>query len=100
LGSVVALAGQAMLVAGAAIILVALGGAVPRALRAWRKLPRLAHTVRSASAEITALMNLLASQCEESRALLVPWQRIWRVARHPLVLETLRWHRRRRRAGA
>jgi len=100
LGGVVALAGQAMLVAGAAIILVALGWTAPRALHTSRRLPRVERTVRAASADITALLNLLASQREELRALLAPWQRIWRMARHPLVLETLRWYRRRRRLGA
>ena len=89
-----------MLVAGAAIILIAVGWAAFRATHTARKLLRLERTVRTASADITAQMNLLAAQREESRALLAPWQRIWRVARHPLVLETLRWYRRRRRAGA
>jgi len=100
LGAVVALAGQAMLVAGAAIILIALGWTAPRALHIGRRLPRLERTVRSASVDVTALLNLLASQRAELRALLAPWRRIWRLAHHPLVQETLRWYRRRRRLGA
>lgn len=93
-------AGEAMLIAGAAIILAALAATAPRALRARRKLIALRRTVWSASNDITEGLNVLASQRDDARSLVVPWRRIWRVARHPLVVETLKWYMRRGRARA
>ena len=40
----------------------------------------------------------LALQRAETDALLAPWRRIWRWARHPLVVATLEWYLRQRRA--
>jgi hypothetical protein len=100
LGRLLTAASEAMLIAGAAIILAALAATAPRALRARRKLIALRRTVWSASNDITECLNLLASRRDDARSLVAPWQRIWRVARHPLVVETLKWYLRRGRARA
>jgi hypothetical protein len=100
LGGLLTVAGEAMLIAGAAIILAALAATAPRALRARRKLIALRRTVWSASNDITEGLNVLASRRDNARSLVAPWRRIWRVARHPLVVETLKWYMRRGRARA
>lgn len=100
MGGLLTVAGEAMLIAGAAIILAALAATAPRALRARQKLIALRRTVWSASNDITEGLNLLASQRDDARSLVAPWRRIWRVAHHPLVVETLKWYMRRGRARA
>ena len=100
MGGLLTVAGEAMLIAGAAIIMAALAAMAPRALRTRRKLLALRRTVWSASNDITEGLNLLASQRDDARSLAAPWQRIWRVARHPLVAETLKWYMRRGRGRA
>jgi len=100
LGGLLTVAGEAMLIAGAAIILAALAATAPRALRARRKLIALRRTVWSASNDITEGLNVLASRRDNARSLVAPWRRIWRVARHPLVVETLKWYMRRGRERA
>lgn len=100
MGGLLTVAGEAMLIAGAAIILAALAATAPRALRARRKLIALRRTVWSASNDITEGLNVLASRRDNARSLVAPWRRIWRVARHPLVVETLKWYMRRGRERA
>ena len=100
MGGLLTVAGEAMLIAGAAIILAAVAATAPRALRTRRKLLALRRTVWSASNDISEGLNLLASRRDEARSLVAPWQRIWRVARHPLVAETLKWYMRRGRGRA
>ena len=100
MGGLLTVAGEAMLIAGAAIILAALAATAPRVLRTRRKLIALRRTVWSASNDITEGLNLLASRRDDARSLVAPWQRIWRVARHPLVAETLKWYMRRGRGRA
>jgi hypothetical protein len=100
LGGLLTVAGEAMLIAGAAIILAALAATAPRALCARRRLIALRRAVWSVSNDITEGLNLLASRRDDARSLVAPWQRIWRVARHPLVAETLKWYMRRGRARA
>ncbi len=100
MGGLLTVAGEAMLIAGAAIILAALAATAPRALRARRKLIALRRTVWSASNDITEGLNVLASRRDNARSLVAPWRRIWRVARHPLVVESLKWYMRRGRGRA
>ncbi len=100
MGGLLTVAGEAMLIAGAAIVLAALAATAPRALRARRKLIALRRTVWSASNDITEGLNVLASRRDNARSLVAPWRRIWRVARHPLVVESLKWYMRRGRGRA
>ena len=100
MGGLLTVAGEAMLIAGSAIILAAVAATAPLALRTRRKLLALRRTVWSASNDISEGLNLLASRRDEARSLVAPWQRIWRVARHPLVAETLKWYMRRGRGRA
>ena len=96
--SLAAAAGQVMLLAGGVVIVVALAAVVPRALRAQRKAVALRQTVRASMYELASAVETLALQRAETDALLAPWRRIWRWARHPLVVATLEWYLRQRRA--
>ncbi|HKF18188.1 MAG TPA: hypothetical protein VKF14_13465 [Candidatus Dormibacteraeota bacterium] len=97
MGSLATAAGQAMLAAGAAIILIGLAATVPRTLGVRRRALRLQRTVQALGYDLRAELELLASRREEANELLAPWRKVWRVARHPLVLAAFRWYRRRRR---
>jgi hypothetical protein len=96
--SLAATAGQTMLLAGGAVIVVALAAVVPSALRAQRKAVALRRTLRASRYELASAVEMIALQRAETDALLAPWRRIWRWVRHPLVVATLQWCLRRRRA--
>lgn len=96
--SLAAAAGQVMLLAGGAFMVVALAAVVPRALRARRKAVALRRTLRAGRYELAVAVEMLAMQRAETDALLAPWRRIWRWAHHPLVVATVQWYLRQRRA--
>ena len=100
MGSLATAAGQVMLVGGAAVILIGLMATVPRALGVGRRALGLQRTVRALGYDLRGDLELLASQRDEANALLAPWRKIWRVARHPLAVAAFRWYLRRRRARA
>jgi len=97
LGSLAAEAGQAMLVAGAGVVVIGLAAAGYRTRGVWRKARGLRRTVGALSYDVRADLELLASRRDEAAVLLAPWRRAWKVARHPLVLAAFRWYMRRRR---
>lgn len=88
-----------MLVAGAALVAVAALAIVPRLSRVRRRAVALRATAAEAERDTLAALALLRSRRAETEALLVPWRRMRRWLRHPLVVATLDWYRRRRRAG-
>jgi len=86
-----------MLVVGAAVVLIGFAATSYRARAVRRKALGLLRTVEALRYDISGDLQLLASQREEAGALLAPWRKLWKVARHPLVVATYRWYRRRRR---
>jgi len=94
-----ALVGQAMLAAGAALVVIALLAVLPRALRVRRRALALQASVRALDRERLTGLARIQAQRAETEALLVPWQRLLRWARHPLVVATVDWYVRRRRRG-
>ncbi len=91
--------GLALLVAGAALLVATLLALVPRLLRVRRRALALQTAVAAAEEEALAALARLRAERAETDALLVPWRRLRRWARHPLVVATLDWYRRRRRAA-
>jgi len=94
----VGLVGRVLLVAGAAVVLVAALSVVPRIVRVRRRALALRATVETLHVEALTRIALLSAQRAETRELLVPWRTLLRWARHPLVVATLEWYRRRRAA--
>ena len=94
---VVALIGQAMLAVAAALVAIGLALSVPRVLRVRRRALALQATVRALDRERLMALLRLQAQLAETDALLVPWRRVLRWARHPLVIAALDWYGRRRR---
>ena len=92
--------GQIMLAAGFGLGLVGTIATLPRALRVRRRAIALRSTIKSNRAEIVAALETLAALQQETEQLLVPWRRLARWLRHPLVVATVQWYLRRRRAGA
>jgi len=92
------LVGRVLLVAGAAIVVVAALPVVPRIVRVRRRALALRAAVETMRADALAALALLSAQQAETRELLVPWRTLLRWARHPLVVATLEWYRRRRAA--
>jgi hypothetical protein len=91
----VRLAGLALMAIGAATGAVALLAVVPRAFRVRRRGLALQSLIASARADLDTALDELAARRAEGAALLTPWRAIWRWARHPLVVATLDWWRRR-----
>lgn len=99
---VVALVGLAMVLAAALLPAVAVLVVLPRALRVRRRALALAGMLAGLRRDGVSALALLRAQREETDALLDPWRRLLRRARHPLVVATVDWrrrqHRRRRQA--
>ena len=95
--SLAAAAGQAMLVAGAAVVLIGFATTFYRARGVRRRALGLLRTVEALRYDIRGDLDVLASRREEAGALLAPWRKLWTVARHPLVVAAFKWYRRRRR---
>ena len=92
------LVGRALLAAGAALVAVGLVAVLPAVLRVRRRALALEAAVAEARGEILAGLALLAERRAETEVLLAPWRRLLRWARHPLVVATVQWYGRRRRA--
>ena len=90
--------GQVMLGTGAILALAGVARTMPRALRARRRALALRGNVLAVRSEVEAGLRKLAAERAETEALLLPWRRLWRWARHPLVVALLQWSLRRRRA--
>lgn len=90
----------AMVAAGVVIAVAGVIAVVPRARRVRRRALALRASVLAAQADADRALALLAAQRAETEELLVPWRRLARWARHPLVVATLEWYVRRRRARA
>ena len=91
------LIGRAMLLAGVLLLVIGLLAMLPGVLRVRRRALALAATVAALRDEGVSELALLRAQRDETEALLVPWQRLLRWVRHPLVVATLEWYLRRRR---
>ena len=96
----VAVAGQALAIAGAVVVAISVALVAPSAFRVRRRLRAVDSSFRAVRYQVLTDLQLFALQREEARALTAPWRRIWRVMRHPLVVEVFRWSVRRRRARA
>lgn len=92
------LAGGAMLVAGAALVVIGLVAAVPGVVRVRRRALVLRVHLVEAQRDVVVALALLRRHRAETEAILAPWRRLHRWARHPLVVATFEWYRRRRRA--
>lgn len=90
--------GLATLVAAAALLVGSLLAVLPRLLRFRRRALALRAAVSAAEDETLAALARLRAQHAETDALLVPWRRLLRWVRHPLVIATVDWYRRRRAA--
>jgi hypothetical protein len=93
-------AGQVMLVVAAGVTLVALLAVLPRALRVRRLAKGLHASLVAWQAEVEAALERLMAGREETEALLLPWRRLRRWLRHPLVVALFQWQMRRRRRSA
>jgi hypothetical protein len=90
----------AVLAAGVFLALAGTIAVLPRALRVRRRALAVRASARAARADAERALALLAAQQAETEELLAPWRRLARWARHPLVVATLEWYVRRRRARA
>jgi hypothetical protein len=63
-----------------------------------RRALSLQANVLAVRSEVETGLRKLASERAETEALILPWRRLWRWARHPLVVALLQWSLRRRRA--
>jgi len=95
-----ALIGVVLLAAAAVGLVASVVAVLPKVLRVRRRALALQASVAAAEGEIIAAVALLRAQRAETEALLVPWRRLLRWARHPLVVATFAWYRRRRRRSA
>lgn len=91
------LVGRALLLAAALLLVIGLLATLPGVLRVRGRALALAATVTALRNEGVSALALLRAQREETEALLVPWRRLLRRVRHPLVVATVEWYLRRRR---
>jgi hypothetical protein len=92
------LIGRVLLVAGAALFVVSVLAVVPGVLRVRRRAFALRAAAGEARRDALTGLALLEAQRAETEALLAPWRTLLRWVRHPLVVATLEWYRRRRSA--
>lgn len=95
---VIALVGLGMVLVSALLLVAGVLAVLPRALRVRSRALVLAERVAVLRRESVSALVLLRAQRAETEALLAPWRRLLRWARHPLVVATVDWQRRRRRA--
>jgi hypothetical protein len=89
--------GLGLLAVAAAVVVGAVAATVLQAVRTRRRALALRATIDAARQEGRTALALLADQRAEMEALIAPWRRVVRWARHPLVVATIDWNRRRRR---
>lgn len=92
--------GQVMLAIGVGLALIGTLATLPRALQARRRAIALRSTVESNRAEIVSVLETLVAGQAETEELLVPWRRLARWLRHPLVAAFVQWYLRRRHSRA
>jgi hypothetical protein len=95
---IVGLTGRAMLVAGAVLLVLTAVAVVLPLVRVRRRALALRAAVEQARRDTLTALALLHAQRAETEALLRPWRTLLRWARHPLVVATWQWYRRRRAA--
>ena len=95
----VGLVGRAMIVAGTVLLGLAAVAVVPPLLRVRRRVLALRTAVEAARRETLTALVLLEARRGETEALLRPWRTLLRWSRHPLVVATWEWYRRRRAAA-
>jgi hypothetical protein len=91
--------GLAMMVAGVVMTLAVVLSVVPRLFGVRRRALALRLEMAETRRKGMSVVARVRAQRAETAALLVPWRRLLRQLRwlrHPLVLATLDWHRRRR----
>jgi hypothetical protein len=93
------LIGRWLLVAGAAPFVLAAVTVVPALLRLSRRARALRASVEEARRDSLSALALLEARRAETETLLRPWRTLVRWARHPLVVATWQWYRRRRPAA-
>jgi hypothetical protein len=94
------LIGRILLIAGALLTAAAVAAVLPQALRVRRRALALQARVVAARLETDEALAVLRARRAETDRLLAPWRTLLRWARHPLVVATLEWYRRRRRRPA
>lgn len=95
-----ALVGQGTLVAGLLIAVVGVLAVVPQALRARRRVRQLSATVAASRIALESDLDVLARRYAEATAHVTSVEHVLRWLRHPLVIATIQWYWRRRRAHA
>jgi hypothetical protein len=91
----VGLAGRLLMVAGAVLLVLAALTVVPPLVRVRRRALTLRARVEAARRDTLVAVALLEAQRAETGELLRPWRTLLRWARHPLVVATFEWYRRR-----
>lgn len=89
------LVGRLLLVAGAVLLVLAALTVVPPLVRVRRRALALRAAVEAARRDAVVAVALLEAQRAETDELLRPWRTLLRWARHPLVVATFAWYRRR-----
>jgi len=92
---VAGLVGRVLLVAGPVLLVVAALTVVPPLVRVRRRAMLVRARVEAARRETQVAVALLEAQRGETDELLRPWRTLLRWARHPLVVATFAWYRRR-----
>jgi hypothetical protein len=97
LGSLAALAGQAMLVLALVVTMAGLLLTLPRLLRVRRRALALSMQLEAARADALEGLDRLERRREESEEYMRPIRRLRRWIRHPLSVATMQSYRRKRR---
>jgi hypothetical protein len=92
---VAGLVGRVLLVAGPVLLVMVALTIVPPLVRVRRRALSLRARVEAARRDTLAAVALLEAQRAETDELLRPWRTLLRWARHPLVVATFAWYRRR-----
>ena len=86
-----------MLAGGGVLVVAGLLSVARPALRVRRRAAALGATVAASRFDVDRALALLLAQHAETEALMRPWRRLARLARHPLVVASLEWYLRQRR---
>ena len=91
----VGLAGRLLMVAGAVLLVLAALTVVPPLVRVRRRALTLRARIEAARRDTLVAVAVLEARRAETDELLRPWRTLLRWARHPLVVATFEWYRRR-----
>ena len=95
---VAGLVGRVLMAASTVLVAAAILAVLPRLLGVRRRALALRLAVAEGRREGRAGLARLRAERAETAALLVPWRRLHRWVRHPLVVAAVDWYRRRRRS--